>query len=56
MISEKKGEYPFIIAKTSSSDKSGTHWWSIMDIKPQVDFFILFIWHGWFKKLHNIGR
>ena len=40
MISEKKGKYHFIIANTDRSDKSGTHWWSIMDIEPQADLFI----------------
>ena len=42
MISEKKGKYPFITVKTDSSNKDGTHWWSIMDIEPKTDllFFI----------------
>ena len=39
MISEKKGKYPFIIANTDSSDKGGTHWWSILDIEPRTDLF-----------------
>ena len=39
MMSEKKGKYPFIIANTDSSDKGGTHWWSILDIEPQTDLF-----------------
>ena len=26
MISEKKGEYPFLIANTDASSKKGTHW------------------------------
>ena len=38
-ISEKKEKYPFIIANTDSSNKDDTHWWSIMDIEPQIDFF-----------------
>ena len=33
MISEKKGKYPFIIRNIDSSDKNGTHWWSILDIE-----------------------
>ena len=41
MISEKMGKYPFIIANTDSSDKNGTHWWSILDIKPKTDLFFL---------------
>ena len=40
MISEKKAKYSFIIANTNSSDKSGSHWWSIMDIEPRADLFI----------------
>ena len=39
MMSEKNGKYPFIIANTDSSDKGGTHWWSILDIEPQTDLF-----------------
>ena len=39
MILEKKGKYPFIIANNYSSDKDGTHWWSIMDIDPKTDLF-----------------
>ena len=39
MIFEKKGKNPFIIANTDSSDKDGTHWWSIMDIDPKTDLF-----------------
>ena len=39
MMSEKKGKYPFIIANTDSSDKGGTHWWSILDIEPRTDLF-----------------
>ena len=37
MISEKKSKYPFIIANTDSSDKTGMHWWSILDIEPRTD-------------------
>ena len=39
MISGKKGKYPFIIATTDSSGKSGTHWWSTLDIEPKTDIF-----------------
>ena len=41
MISEKKGKYPFIIANTDSSDKDGTHWWSIMNIESKADLLFL---------------
>ena len=33
------GEFPFIIANTDESSKSGTHWWSILDIEPRTDIF-----------------
>ena len=46
MISGQKGKYPFIIAKTDSSDKDGTHWWSIMDVKPQTDLLFCFVSFG----------
>ena len=38
MISDK-GKYPFIIAKTDSSEKQGVHWWSILDIDLKTDIF-----------------
>ena len=41
MISEKKEKYPFVIANTDSSDKDGSHWWSIMDIEPKTDLLFL---------------
>ena len=40
MISEKSGKYPFLIANTDSSDKNGTHRWSILDIEPKTDLFL----------------
>ena len=48
MISERKGKYPFIIANTGSSSKSGTHWWSILNIEPKshIFFFILLVFMG----------
>ena len=39
MILEKKGKYPFVIANSDSSDKDGTHCWSVMDIDPKTDLF-----------------
>ena len=39
VISSKKGKYPFVIANTDSSEKGGTHWWSILDIEPKADIF-----------------
>ena len=37
MISHKKGKYPFVVANTDSSSKSGTHWWSVLNIKPKTN-------------------
>ena len=39
MISDKKGKYSLVIANTDSSEKGGTHWWSILDIEPRTDVF-----------------
>ena len=39
MISNVKGKYPFVIANTDSSEKGGTHWWSILDIELKQIFF-----------------
>ena len=36
---EDSGKFPFIIANTDSSEKSVTHWWSILDIEPRTDIF-----------------
>ena len=49
MISEKKN--PFLKANTNSSDKKGTHWWSILDIEPKTDLLFLCL-VLWTKKLH----
>ena len=35
------GKFPFVIANTNDSSKSGTHWWSIFDIEPQNDIFFI---------------
>ena len=32
-------KFPFIIANTDDSSKSGTHWWSILDIEPRTYIF-----------------
>ena len=39
IICEKKRKYPFIIASTDASNKSGTYWWSILKIEPKADIF-----------------
>ena len=36
---ENSGKFLFIIANTDDSSKSGTHWWSILDIEPRADIF-----------------
>ena len=41
MISEKKEKHSFLIASSDSSDKKGTHWWSILDIELKTDLFFL---------------
>ena len=33
-------KFPFIIANTDDSSKSGTRWWSILDIEPRTYFFL----------------
>ena len=48
MISEKQGKYPFVIANADTSEKGGTHWWSILDIEPKTDiFFFIFYYMVW---------
>ena len=39
VISGKRGKYPFVIANTDSSAKSGPHWWSILNIEPKSEIF-----------------
>ena len=42
MTSENKWKYPCVIANTEntdSSEKGGTHWWSILDVQPKQDIF-----------------
>ena len=36
---ENSRKFLFIIASTDNSSKSGTHWWSILDIEPRTDIF-----------------
>ena len=56
MISSKREKYPFAIANTDSSNKQGTHWWSILDIETKADYFFLFIWSRWLKTFYQAGR
>ena len=35
----KTRKYPFIIADTDASSKSGTYWWSILNIEPKANIF-----------------
>ena len=34
------GKFPFIITNTDDSSKSGTLWWSILDLEPRTDIFL----------------
>ena len=43
-ISEKTEIYYFLIANTDSWDKNSTYWWSILDIEPKTNLFLLLIW------------
>ena len=38
-MKEKDAKYPFMISNTDRSDKDGTHWWSILDLHLNKDFF-----------------
>ena len=35
-----KVKYPFIIMNTDRSDRSGTHWWSFLDLHQKKDIFL----------------
>ena len=41
MAREKTKKYPFIIMNTDRSDKSGTHWWSFLDLHEKKESFLL---------------
>ena len=43
VISSEKGKYLFVIASADSSEKGGTHWWSILDIEQKTDIFSLIL-------------
>ena len=45
----KGKKYPFLIANTDRSDKTGSDWWSILDIDGKKDFLL-------FQKLYTAGR
>ena len=40
MAKEKTKKYPFIIMNTDRSDKSGTHWWSCLDLHQKKEIFL----------------
>ena len=40
MAKEKTKKYPFIIMNTDRSDKSGTHWWSFLDLHEKKEIFL----------------
>ena len=38
-ISQKKGKYLFVVANADNCSKSGTHWWSVLDIERKTDIY-----------------
>ena len=40
MAIEKTKKYPFIIMNTDRSNKSGTHWWSCLDLHEKKEIFL----------------
>ena len=40
MAKEKTKKYPFIIMNMDRSDKSGTHWWSCLDLHEKKEIFL----------------
>ena len=40
MAKEKTKKYPFIIMNTDRSHKSGTHWWSCLDLHEKKEIFL----------------
>ena len=40
MAKKKTKKYPFIIMNTDRSDKSGTHWWSCLDLHQKKEIFL----------------
>ena len=38
--SKPKQKYPFIIMNTDRSDRSGTHWWSFLDLHQRKNIFL----------------
>ena len=38
--SKPKVKYPFIIMNTDRSDRSGTHWWSFLDLHQEKEIFL----------------
>ena len=37
IIKEKNAKCPFAIFNTDRENKPGTHWWSFLDIYPEID-------------------
>ena len=40
ILKEKDSVYLFAIFNTDKSDKSGTHWWSFLNIEPKSELFL----------------
>ena len=39
-MAERRSRYPYIIMNTDRSNKSGTHWWSFLDLHPKKETFL----------------
>ena len=40
MMNEKKGRYPLTIMNADHDNKSGTHWWSFLNLHPKKEIFL----------------
>ena len=39
-MNEKKGRYPLTIMNADHDNKSGTHWWSFLNLHPKKEIFL----------------
>ena len=40
LVREKKAPYPFMIMNTDRAGKTGTHWWSFLEISSKENIFL----------------
>ena len=40
LVKEKKAPYPFMIMNTDRAGKTGTHWWSFLEISSKEKIFL----------------